>query len=335
MQQEIKIDSKTASIGSQEVGTESHPLVSLVILSFNHESYIREAVESALAQTYSPLEIIISDDGSKDNTSRVIADTLQEYKGPHRILVNSNPSNLGIAGNVNKCWELTSGEFVVFQGGDDISLPHRVQRMVQEWHAHSPRPDLVYSGQTLIDEVGKVIGERPGVMMANPSIAETVLGKRVFVAGGCAAGYTRRVHYGIGPLRSDVIAEDFVYSFRALLLNGAKVIKEPLVLYRQHSKSILGELRVASERGLSFEKFIRGHLALLLEYKRALSIHESSASRYLNWRLQRRINSNQRELQANAGDARVRLNTALWALSTCRWRMFQKLAGSIFSKQGN
>ena len=133
------------------------PLVTFAIISFNHERFIAEAVESALAQTYSPLEVIISDDFSKDATFTIIEKIVANYTGPHKVIIHRNPRNLGLAGNVNKVWELSSGELVVFQGGDDISLPHRTSRLVEAWAARTPRPDLVYSGVVFIDEEGKVI----------------------------------------------------------------------------------------------------------------------------------------------------------------------------------
>lgn len=72
-------------------------LVSFYIITFNHSQYIEEALSSALSQTYSPLQIAISDDASTDDTCQKIEHLLQEYQGPHKITYLKNKKNLGIA----------------------------------------------------------------------------------------------------------------------------------------------------------------------------------------------------------------------------------------------
>ena len=65
------------------------PLVSYCIVSYNAEKFIQEAIESALNQDYYPMEIIISDDCSTDNTYEVIKNVTSEYKGDKKIIINS------------------------------------------------------------------------------------------------------------------------------------------------------------------------------------------------------------------------------------------------------
>ena len=60
----------------------SNPLISFVLLAYKQEKYIREAVEGAFAQTYSPLEIILSDDASPDGTFEIIQEMAAAYQGP-------------------------------------------------------------------------------------------------------------------------------------------------------------------------------------------------------------------------------------------------------------
>ena len=107
---------------------EHKPLISFILLTYNQEDFVRDALEGAFAQTYSPLEIIIADDGSKDNTPKVIEDTIAKYIGPHKVIFNRNEKNVGIAQNVNRAMSLASGEYFVLAAGDDKSLPERVQR---------------------------------------------------------------------------------------------------------------------------------------------------------------------------------------------------------------
>jgi glycosyltransferase involved in cell wall biosynthesis len=301
---------------------ESKPLVTFAVISYNQERFIAEAVQSALDQTYSPLEIVISDDCSTDSTYNVIEEVVDRYKGPHKVILNRNHPNLGLAGNVNKVWTLATGELVVFQGGDDISLSHRTDRLVQTWLAHNPRPDLVYSGEKRIDEDGRVISDKFEVITTTPKIDRTVTGSKAFVAGGATAAYARNTHFFVGPLSLGIIAEDFVYSFRAMLGNGVVGIPEALILYRQHQGSILGELRAI--KGTLSKKFLSGHLALLLEYKRAMDIYRVGTI-YLRWRLNRRIKSTECELKMLDQPGHIELSKILWALATVRPRFLMVL----------
>ena len=72
------------------------PLITLFLFSYNQEKYIKQAVESALAQDYPNLEVIISDDHSTDNTVGIIQSIIQDYSGKHKVALNINPTNLGI-----------------------------------------------------------------------------------------------------------------------------------------------------------------------------------------------------------------------------------------------
>jgi len=110
-----------------------HPLVSFVLLCYRQERFIREALEGALAQTYQPLQIVVSDDASPDNTYNLVLERAKHYKGPHKIILQQNKENLGLTGNFNEALHLASGELVVMAAGDDVSLPERTARIVARW----------------------------------------------------------------------------------------------------------------------------------------------------------------------------------------------------------
>ncbi len=68
------------------------PLVTFYVITYNQARFVREAVESALAQTYSPIEILLSDDCSTDGTFEIIQETVKGYSGPHTVILNRNTS---------------------------------------------------------------------------------------------------------------------------------------------------------------------------------------------------------------------------------------------------
>ena len=73
------------------------PLVSFLLFSYKQEAFIEAAMRAALAQTYEPLEIIVSDDCSPDGTFDIIKQIAAEYKGPHHLRINRNEKNRGMS----------------------------------------------------------------------------------------------------------------------------------------------------------------------------------------------------------------------------------------------
>ena len=69
-------------------GGEELPLVTFALFAYNQEKYIREAIEGAFSQTYEPLEIILSDDCSRDDTHRIMCEMAAGYRGHHRVLAH-------------------------------------------------------------------------------------------------------------------------------------------------------------------------------------------------------------------------------------------------------
>lgn len=97
----------------------SHPLISVITVSYNSSAHIKETIESVLAQDYPEFEYIISDDCSSDNSWEII----QEYKD-FRIKAYRNEKNLREYGNRNKAVDRATGEYIIFIDGDDYMYPH-------------------------------------------------------------------------------------------------------------------------------------------------------------------------------------------------------------------
>ena len=108
---------------SDPAATAERPLVSFFVTAYRQEQFVRAAIEGAFAQTWQPLEILLSDDCSPDGTLRVMQEMAAAYTGPHKVILNRNPKNLGIVPHVDRIMELTSGELMVQNAGDDVSVP--------------------------------------------------------------------------------------------------------------------------------------------------------------------------------------------------------------------
>jgi hypothetical protein len=106
------------------------PLVSVVLPVYNCPRYVGQAIESMLVQTFSDCELIVIDDGSTDETPRV----LHRYGDPRIRLVTQ--MNRGLAATLNRGVELARGRYIARQDQDDFSLPDRLARQVAYLEAH-------------------------------------------------------------------------------------------------------------------------------------------------------------------------------------------------------
>jgi len=192
---------------------------------------VAEAVAGALAQDYSPLEIILSDDCSSDETFGIMQHAARNYRGPHEIVLNRNSINLNIGSHVNKVGGLTRGDFIVLAAGDDVSLPDRVTVLVNAWQSAGAGPALLYSDMSAIDENSAPFDLGNETVDPGPhSIEAMARGAGVL---GATTAMTRDIFDRFPPLSPLVIHEDRVLPFRAFLLGGTVIyVDEELVKYR-------------------------------------------------------------------------------------------------------
>ena len=231
---------------------EARPLASVLLIAYNQQATIAAAVAGALAQTYSPLEIIVSDDASSDGTFAAMASAVAGYTGLHRVIVNRNPCNLGIGAHLSKLVSLSHGELLFIAAGDDVSLPQRCERVVAAWLASGKRLDLIASALEDMDEHGHVHQRITPSDLANYRNAADWLAQPPFVVGAAQA-WTRRVFDRFGPLPPGVVAEDLLMVFRAIVSGGALTLPEPLVRYRRGGVS-------ARRRAMSAQEVVAGLL---------------------------------------------------------------------------
>src|SRR5450759_2817271 len=97
------------------------PRVSVVIASYNHERFVRQAVESVLGQTFGDIEVCITDDGSSDATPDIIAGIRDE-----RVRFKRFERNRGISAALNDAIRRSSGEFIAELNSDDCFLPDKI-----------------------------------------------------------------------------------------------------------------------------------------------------------------------------------------------------------------
>lgn len=130
--------------------SDSKQLVSVVIPAFNAESYLREAMDSVLCQSYDNIEVIIIEDCSTDNTLSLARDI---EKTDSRVKVVQNDHNMGVSANRQRGIELSVGNYICWQDADDISMPDRIAHQVKFLDRH-PDVGVVGGFITFFDDKG-------------------------------------------------------------------------------------------------------------------------------------------------------------------------------------
>jgi glycosyltransferase involved in cell wall biosynthesis len=128
-----------------------NPLVSVIISNYNYERFLEEAIDSALDQTYSNVEVIVVDDGSTDDSRRIIA-------GYGKRIVTVSKENGGQASACNVGFQASKGEIVIFLDADDMLLPATVERVVAAFQSKSRMAKVQYRLET-VNSSAKSIGE--------------------------------------------------------------------------------------------------------------------------------------------------------------------------------
>jgi glycosyltransferase involved in cell wall biosynthesis len=141
-------------------GDSTSPLVSICIPTFNAARWIKDCLASALAQTYAPLEVLIVDDASTDETVELVRSVDDE-----RIRLQVNERNIGLARNWNKCIEMSRGDFIKFLFHDDLLYPDCVAKMMQLLLSNK-NVGLVFSPRDVIVE-GDPGAERTRIWLQN------------------------------------------------------------------------------------------------------------------------------------------------------------------------
>ncbi|MGG3799025.1 glycosyltransferase [Metabacillus fastidiosus] len=106
------------------------PLVSVIVPAYNHEKYVQNTLDSIINQTYSNIELIILNDGSSDNTHKIITAYAEKLKNRFTNYVYINKENEGVCKTLNKGLEISQGKYIIPFASDDYMFPERIEEQV-------------------------------------------------------------------------------------------------------------------------------------------------------------------------------------------------------------
>ena len=214
------------------------PLISVLIPAYNHDKYVEEAILSVINQTYGydNIQLIVTDDYSKDNTAEVICKLSEKYK----FKVIKHTKNQGVCTTMNEMIAISEGEYVASFASDDILVLDRFENQINIMQSH-PNIDILAGDSILINENGKTISVKTNDQ-SKSLINYTFDDFFLKLKPGFTAGTTiikRDLFNKIGGYDPEYKLEDFYFWLKATY-NNAIIVKCNLKLlyYRVHHESI-------------------------------------------------------------------------------------------------
>ncbi len=211
------------------------PLVSICIPCYNAEATILDTIQSVVTQTYTNIEIIITDNQSTDNTTAKV----RAIEDP-RIKLFVNPSNVGMSCNFEIAVSKASGKYIKMLCADDLITPDCIEKQVSAFLNNAENVIMVTAEKWVINEKGKklFVKKFPGKQKVYEGIKiikkSLTSGTNIFGEPGCILFRSDAITKagGVG------ISNDFIYVFdldlicRVLMHGNLYVIKEPLFFFR-------------------------------------------------------------------------------------------------------
>lgn len=212
--------------------------VSVLVPSYNHETYIEECIDSILSQTHKDLELIISDDNSKDKTIKKI----KKYSDK-RIRLFDQKKNLGICKNLNFLTKKIQGKFFCYSGSDDFFDKYKIERQLNFMLAK--KIDFSFTHVNFINNKSEFVKDNDNYMLGNFNVNNRPIGEwfnTFFYKGNILNAPTSMFRESLKKIiyfdEKYEYSQDFkVYIDLMLLGKKFDILNEKLTYYRLHQNN--------------------------------------------------------------------------------------------------
>jgi glycosyltransferase involved in cell wall biosynthesis len=201
-------------------------MISVCLTTYNGEKYLLEQINSIISQLSLEDELIVSDDGSFDNTLNI----LNSFDDKRIIIVNNN-NQKGIIGNIENVLNYANGDFIFLSDQDDVWLPNKIKKTILELANN----DLVISDCFVTD--GKLNIIHDSFFTLNKSSRNKWLALLRNPYLGCCMAFNRKVLEDILPFPSIIPMHDIWIGNVAAFKHKVKFIDEKLIYYRRHGSN--------------------------------------------------------------------------------------------------
>lgn len=207
------------------------PLVSVIIPCYNHEEYVRKSLTSVIEQTYKNIEIIVIDDGSKDNSVEV----LKELQKTNTFILETQ-QNMGVCKTLNKAISLSTGEYISILASDDYWDKTKIEKQVKLFQLNLNSQFCFTQALEFDSETEKTIRIFPKKPLQGKVL------KKVFLRQHVPAGsmmFSKKLFDKLKGFDENLKEEDWDFVIRSAATTDFISIREPLFFYRSHETNIM------------------------------------------------------------------------------------------------
>lgn len=226
-------------------------LVSVVVASYNHASYLTRRMDSLVGQTYPEIEIIVIDDRSSDNSVEI----LRRYEAHPKVRLLVRETNGGWVAVSNQGIDLARGEFILFGNCDDGCDCRLVERLIAALRLH-PTAGLAFCRSLLVDESGRAVGDDYSIRepefrsrcttdtLLSAAEAARFLLRSCVIPNLSAVLFRSEGFVRVGQLSAEYrVCSDWELFFRFVTVYDIAYVAEPLNHFRQHATTIRSSTR--------------------------------------------------------------------------------------------
>lgn len=227
------------------------PVVTVLMATYNGESYIAEQIDSIISQDYPNIEIMISDDQSSDQTVSILRQYESRYKN---IRVSVNETRIGYVKNFELLLQNASGHYFAFADQDDIWLPEKISVMMSAMlkrEAEIPgKAVMVHTDSAMISDEGKILfpsyARYRSYFFSHQKDIPTMISKCGVMGNTILINVNLRKI--VLPFHLDVVHHDYWITVINELLGSRVSIDKPLVHYRIHDTNTSGKLHLLKKK---------------------------------------------------------------------------------------
>ncbi|SEN94848.1 glycosyltransferase family 2 protein [Cryobacterium luteum] len=219
--------------------------VSVALCTYNGAAYLEEQLLSIRGQSLPVAEIVVSDDGSTDDTLAVLERVIADWRGID-VVVLRNATALGVTANFEQALAACSGDLIALCDQDDIWWPERVERMVAEF-TRRPELQMVHADARLVDAAGDPLGftllQTLGVSDADRAAVHAGHAIDAYLRRNIVTGATMMVRRELversRPFPAAWVHDEWI-AMVAAVTGLVDLLEEPLTDYRQHGGNQIG-----------------------------------------------------------------------------------------------
>ncbi len=307
-------------------------MISIAMATYNGEKYLREQLDSILAQTVQDFELIVCDDCSTDLTMQI----LNEYaERDSRIKVFENEENLGFKKNFEKVIGLCSGNYIALSDQDDIWLPEHLEVLYKNIGEKSTS----WGNSLLIDSNGNCAGKKlsEGVSFNIFYDNYNILYRLLFISApfqGASSLYTKELIESSIPIPNGVNYHDAWLDVSAVFQNGIACTFEPITKYRMHGDNASGQhyssapthdFRKKIKRLFSGERYQTDRIVYCNELLKRFPNCDENAKKIVQEALEFHVNRSQKKHRLKSAFFLIKNYKKIWTTNSYKYLFFRVL----------